>query len=110
MGLSQLVLAGDNRAETPFVWYDHYRLHQFMQDIWEKNGAWGSVNGQYVVLQEDDIYDLEDALNEDGLPKAYVPDEGDEIAAIYGTQDKKFVEWAKECYEKGVVVIYTGSA
>ena len=112
MGLTQCALAGSNKEEHPFRWYNHYQLHQFMQDVWDENGASGSINGRYVVLEEDHIYNLEDALNGDGLPDdAWGGDEEDnKTAESYRKQDREFVEWAKECDAKGIVVIYTGSA
>lgn len=118
MGLDQFAYSINSSGEKEELayWRKHPNLQGWMSDLWEEKGKpgcgddEGDIVGDFncipVQLTREDIEDLEDAIQNNILPKTVGFFFGNDSDDHYREQDLEFVAKAKNALDKGLTVYY----
>ena len=94
-------------------WRKHNRLQGWMESLWLGKGGEGEFNCVDVEITEDDLDNLEEAINNKDLPEtqgfffggdSYEDYEGENG---YKKDDEEFIKNAREELKKGNLVFYS---
>jgi len=117
MGLDQYALvvddnSKDEKGEEIMYWRKHNRLQGWMEDLWRrKTGDTGEFNCDDVDITEQDLDDLEKAIENDELPETggffFGPDSYENYECEYKEYDLEFIQKARLALAKGKKVVYT---
>ena len=88
-------------------WRKHQNLHDWMQQRWLDRGNYGDFNGDELELTEQDIDDLEQAVEHDQLPTKFPFDSG--TNDYYKERDLQFIRDARAHLFLGLRVFYNSS-
>ena len=113
MGLDMYAYSRDkqiNEDTEIAYWRKHNRLQGYMENLWISRGNTEDFNCKELELSEQDIDNLEKAINNMELPETegffFGNDSYDEYESFYKKIDLQFIKTAKEELSKGNKVIY----
>jgi len=115
MGLHQYAYVGVHNDAKPesdykFVWRNHYKLNNFMEDIYfdRVDMDIDNFNCGELELFEEDIARLTILVSIGVLPASLLGcDDEDEVAEEERDQDLEFCAWAKRQFQEGQRVFYS---
>ena len=117
MGLDQYAAVKDENGETQELayWRKHNRLQGWMEELYTRKGGKEEFNCVDLELTEEDINDLETAIEDRELPETggffFGNDSYSDYEGEYGYKedDLKFISNARKALEEGRQVIYSCS-
>lgn len=115
MGLDQYAsqVKGEDAQELAY-WRKHNRLQGWMEDLYARKGGEGEFNCVDLELTEEDLDELESAIDNRNLPEtggfffgsdSYSDYEDEEWG--YLNTDREFIEKAREALGEGWKVVYS---
>lgn len=90
-------------------WRKHPCLHGWMESVYREHGGQGDFNGDELELTSEDLDQLEEAINTNGLPHTEGFFFGDDASEYYREGDLKFVKEARAHLFLGLRVFYNSS-
>lgn len=115
MGLDQFAYCIDNNGEKEELayWRKHPNLQGWMENLWYRNGCPNAhednpneFNCISLELNEENIDDLEKAINSGELPSTVGFFFGSDSDDYYREQDLEFIRKAREALDSGLTVVY----
>ena len=115
MVLDQYAAVKDENGETQELayWRKHNRLQGWMEELYTRKGGMKEFNCVDLELTEEDINDLENAIDNKSLPETggffFGNDSYSDYEGEYGykEEDVKFISNARKALEEGRTVIYS---
>ena len=115
MGLDQNAykVSQDGEREELAYWRKHNRLQGWMEQRYTVKGGMKEFNCVDLELTEEDINDLETAIDSRALPQTggffFGEDSYSEYDGEWGDKedDRKFIELAKEALDDGWRIVYS---
>ena len=111
MGLDQyaykLTESDPTEREEIAYWRKHPNLQGWMEQLWRSNGGKGEFNCVDVELTLEDLDDLEQSINNAGLPETTGFFFGSNSDDYYTEQDREFILAARNNIKDGYKVVYT---
>ena len=115
MGLDQYAAVKDENGETQELayWRKHNRLQGWMEELYTRKGGMKEFNCVDLELTEEDINDLENAIDNKSLPETggffFGNDSYSDYEGEYGYKetDVDFIKKARQILESGNRVVYS---
>ena len=115
MGLDQNAwkVSQEGEREELAYWRKHNRLQGWMEELYTRKGGMKEFNCVDLELTEEDINDLENAVDNKSLPETggffFGNDSYSDYEGEYGykEEDLKFISNARKALEEGRTVIYS---
>lgn len=109
MGLDQFATAYDSQDNSIELacWRKHPNLQGWMENLYIQKGGKENFNCVPVRITEKDLDDLQEAINNSGLPETQGFFFGNDSDEYYKEQDNKFIQDARKALDKGMTVEYS---